>query len=523
MGDSKSLDDDRNASTTSGNVAKVPDQKTTEKEWTSIAWSLGMPAADSHRPDLEAHKFAHRVQRKQQPTSQQILDHIGILVGRLRKAHPSIRHKKSAKFRWEGVPDPNALRFGLGAPQPGIIFGYRASTFSDSHLGLQAGFVTKDGGQPQPLERIAQIVPGVFWPFLVVECHDESMVSAQRACAAAATTCNNALAILARLTSAPKDPLNLDSSWGWTRASMTFSLAIHDKTAYLNAHALRNGTVQNFNTVKAYRLYDGGDVECMTARIKSILVWADYARLQSIMELLSALSRNLRTLPPPKTPQSRALSSLPTRSDSKRSLPPTDRSSAQTGSRIQRHKLPPTDTTKQRNHNDTATRQRPIITLTNDTKQENSRATAARQDTSTTSKDKPRHDNNRATAARQRSSTTPNRTSDTSPRQRVDSNLDRSLSVRTSDTSSRKRLDSSNPNKSLTLITRDTTPRAKPDPNVEKPPSSVLRSTSDAETAPSQVLELRRRSLIAKTLPTARPRSPPTPTAMKPKGAITLF
>ena len=427
MDNTESADEDRNVFDTTCTVKIMPEQNMTNEDWTSLAWSLGMPAADTHKPNLDAQRFAYRVQRKQEITAKQILDHLGILVANLRKDHPAIRHKKSAKFRWDAVPDHSHFKFGLRAPQPGMVFGYRATAFSLSHLDLQTGTIANEGDKPQHMERIAQIVAGVFWPFLIIEIHNDSMVSAQRACSTAAATCNNALAILANLTSKAGDRSHLDSSlanpdssWGWTTAGIAFSISIHDKIAYLNAHTLRNGTVQNFNTVKAYRLYDAHDVECMMARIQSILVWADYIRLQSIRELLNVFSRSV---PPPQPPKTRPQLTILTPPDSKNNSPTWDRLLAQKD-----------------------------IFSTQD-------------DTSSIQEEGRQQKNSTETALRQTAS---------------------------NETDASMRRDDASTSKSLQTTSGDSRSRLR------------------------KVFELRLGAL-ARSLPTARPRSPPTPTAMRPE------
>ena len=288
-------------------AASLPGQSMANEDWTNLAFSLGMPAADSQKSNFDARRFAERVKKKDNISRKQVLDYLGTLMASLRKDHPLIRHKKATEFRRDAMLDQKAK-----SSKPGLVFGYRGRAFTEHLLEVQNGTISTPGQKPQSLERVSQIVPGVFWPFFVIESSDESMVAAQHACAAAAVTCNNALGVLTRAALTAEDHrANVSPVWSANKAAVVFSLSINGNIAYFNAHSMRDGQIQNFNTVKAYRLYDESDVECLLARIESILVWADFSRLPSIIELLNIYHRRITqpaqppsTLTPPASQES---------------------------------------------------------------------------------------------------------------------------------------------------------------------------------------------------------------------------
>jgi hypothetical protein len=165
--------------------------------------------------------------------------------------------------------------------------GYAAQAFTPHQIELQHGIIANNRNEPCDLDKVSQPVPGVYWPFFVVEAQEESMLAARNACAGSAATCNNGLMMFAGVAEKPQYQYNdVRFLWSLSRAVQSFSLAINGKTACLNTHNSEGCLPHAVAVIRTYRLDDEKDVEVMVSRINSIMVWAENCRLTSIGELL---------------------------------------------------------------------------------------------------------------------------------------------------------------------------------------------------------------------------------------------
>lgn len=197
-------------------------------------------------------------------------------------------------FYRDGVPDEipdveedEAWKMQLPTPKPAITLGYSASAFTYHEVELQQGIIPNNKNEPTDLHKLSQPVPGVYWPFFVVEAQEESMHAARNACAGSAATCNNALMIFAGVAKQPqKYHRDMNFLWNLNKAAQSFSLAINGKTACLNTHNSEGSLPHAVAAIRTYRLDDERDVDALVSRIRSIMIWAEHCRLQAILDLL---------------------------------------------------------------------------------------------------------------------------------------------------------------------------------------------------------------------------------------------
>ena len=286
----------------------VQDEQMSHEDWSKIAFSLGIPAANSSKANASARRVAQKVRRRQHVSPKQLLEYLGPVILTARKDHFSICHKTFADFHHDAIPNGASLAArgsesnrhllpatGMLSVTPAMTFGYQPGAFSQWHRDLQVGIIPDLQGEPCDLGKISQIVPDVFWPFLVVEMAEDSRVAAQQRCAVAAAACNNALDILAKATYQTQEGANSHylSNWHSTKAAKSFSLAIHNKEAALYVHHLSRLPDHVMKLIRTYRLDDEQDMEALIARIQSILVWAEHCRLPAILELLENFDRRV--------------------------------------------------------------------------------------------------------------------------------------------------------------------------------------------------------------------------------------
>lgn len=263
-----------------------------EESWANLAFSLGIPAADASRPNSDAKKFAQRIRRRQDISNKQMLEYLGSLMGKIRKNRPSIRHKKSVAFCPDAIPQPSNSAGIIPIPCPGLTIGYRQNAFCSWHVQIQNGIISGEDGTLH-LAGISQPIPNVYWPFLVIEVSEESMLAAQHLCGAAAATCSNAVMILSRAVFSAEGGRFPQSFYlsNSQKAAISFSLAVHDRVARLNVHQITSNFRQECHTVRCYRLFDEYEVEALVARIESILLWAEHSRLPAIVQILEICSQ----------------------------------------------------------------------------------------------------------------------------------------------------------------------------------------------------------------------------------------
>ncbi len=223
------------------------------------------------------------------------------LLASIARDHEVMKCRTNTAFHHDGVPDDiphfeveDGWKMHLPTPKPAITMGYAKGTFTSHELDLQQGIIANNKNEPRDLHKISQPVPDVYWPFFVVEAQEESMAAARNACAGSGATCNNTLMILAGVAQEPqKYRQDMDALWNLSKAAQSFSLAINGKTACLNTHNSEGCLPHAVAAIRTYRLDDERDVEALASRIRSIFIWAENCRLQSILDLLDDFSNRV--------------------------------------------------------------------------------------------------------------------------------------------------------------------------------------------------------------------------------------
>lgn len=274
-----------------------------DERWSHLAFALSMPCKDIRRTNPAARKFAKQMkQRNSNVSSKQVTEMLHPLLRSIAKQHKTIKCKRQAQFHRESVPNevPDfeinepGWKAQLPTPQPAFTLGYTESAFDSHQLELQQGIIANNQNEPCDLHKVSQPIPGIYWPFLVVEAQDESMLAARNACAGSAATCNNGLMIFAGAAEEPRDQyIDMKYVWNLSRAVQSFSLAINGKTACLNAHNSEGYLPHAVSAIRTYRLDDEEDMESLASRIQSIFVWAENCRLASIANLMEKFDRRI--------------------------------------------------------------------------------------------------------------------------------------------------------------------------------------------------------------------------------------
>ena len=272
----------------------VEDQQMDEERWSRLAFALGIPSRDSHPPSPAASKFAQQVSSRRSVSSREMTELLVPLLASIAKDHETVKSRTNTAFHHDGVPDDipdfeveRGWKMHLPTPKPAITMGYVRGTFTTHELDLQQGIIANSKNEPCDLHKLSQPVPDVYWPFFVVETQEESMSAARNACAGSGATCNNTLMILAGAAQErQKYRHDMDSLWNLNKAAQSFSLAVNGKTACLNTHNSEGCLPHAVAAIRTYRLDDDRDVEALASRIRSILIWAENCRLQSILDLL---------------------------------------------------------------------------------------------------------------------------------------------------------------------------------------------------------------------------------------------
>ena len=282
------------------NVLGLEGEDMSKERWTSIAFALGIRAADDYRPSEAAARLARKVSKHKSIPDKQLTELFLTLVGSVAQEHDRLLVKTNAAFSREAVP-PDVPRYGidrrgrirLPTPVPSIAVGYSPDMFDPHLMELQQGIISDARGEPQDLGRLSQTTPGLFWPFLVIEVNHASMMGARNACAGATASCNNALMMLAGALVDPRIPYDEVFITGLSKAVHSFSLAVNDRTACLMTHNSEPSLAEAVGIVRSYNLDWQKDVDALAARIKSIFVWAENTRLMAIMELLERFDKRV--------------------------------------------------------------------------------------------------------------------------------------------------------------------------------------------------------------------------------------
>ena len=285
------------------NNVVIEDAVLDDERWSRAAFALGMPFGDVFRATNETRRFANKVTRKSNLSERSMTDLVMSLVQAAAKTHKVLHTKSNATFHEAAVPNgsvttdallspPDTWSMPLPVPRPNIVVGFSTKTFTAHELELQSGIISTSAGLPCDLAKVSQPTPDVYWPFFTVDIQPDSLHAAQNASAGSASTCNNALALLAEAADEPtmqKEGPTL--FWNSRRAVHSFSLSVNlgGKVASLNMHDSEGGLLHHAAMIRVYRLDDERDVEALYSRLISICVWADNIRLPAIVDLLENL------------------------------------------------------------------------------------------------------------------------------------------------------------------------------------------------------------------------------------------
>lgn len=279
------------------NNITVEDDQLDDERWARQAFALGMPFGDVHRPNSEARRFAQKVQRKSRMSEKQMTELLLPLIQSSTKSSQALQVKTNTTFHEDVVPKGSTSSHStwsmpVPVPKPNIAVGFTPKIFNEHELELQEGIISSSHGLPYDLAKVSQPTAGIFWPFFVVEVQQESLHAAQNAAAGSASTCNNAMALLAE-ASQPRTLLRQwrDSFWRSQSAVQSFSLSVSGKFATLNLHTCLGGQSHTAAAVRTYDLASERDMEALVARLGSIFIWAENCRFQSIFTLLQDLDK----------------------------------------------------------------------------------------------------------------------------------------------------------------------------------------------------------------------------------------
>jgi hypothetical protein len=232
------------------------------------------------------------------------------LIQSATQSSEKLQIKSDTTFHPDAVPNgglvgrlsqgqPPSWSMPLPAPKPNITVGFSSNNFTDHQLELQDGIISNAHGEPCNLAKISQPVVGhntLFWPFLTVDIQKDSLEAAQNASAGSASTCNNALALLAEAAEESTiQRYGRNVFWKSRSAVQSFSLSVHNdsegsgKMATLNIHTSLGGLSHTCSPIRSYALCNEYDVECLLSRLSSIFVWAENCHLQHIFTLLTNL------------------------------------------------------------------------------------------------------------------------------------------------------------------------------------------------------------------------------------------
>lgn len=292
----------------------MEDGQMDEDEWSRLAFSLGLPTREDDTPAIEAKRFAQKIRQRKKDPNVAVNDLLSTLLISISKTHNKIDFTADTPFWREAVPQEvtdKDVELGwsmqLPTPKPAFTFGYRSDAFRRRYHDLQNGIVNKENGEPCNLSQVSQPVPEIYWPFLVIEsrprAHAAAMKSAKHACAGAGATCNNAVIILSNAAQRPNEYSTSPSlQWDTLKLAQTFSLAIDGRIACLSSHNSQGILPHAMKVVRSYNLEDEKEVQMLSSRVKSIMVWAENCRLLTILEVLDRLDRRVHSGVPSKTP-----------------------------------------------------------------------------------------------------------------------------------------------------------------------------------------------------------------------------
>lgn len=263
--------------------------------WTSLAFSLGLEAKETRRSSPATQKLAQRSNKRKALSATNIIDNLNSFIESLTEPTAQLAQTSRKAFHHDAVPSVDALKNTtrrLPVPKPSITLGYRQQLFLASHDELHEGLINGPSGEPCDLQRISQPIAHNYWPFLVVEVSDDSILAARQASAIAGATCNNAMAMLAGAAS--DDPRSWNGPFtSSNHSARSFSLAVHEKSACLSTHHIESNEYHVSTVIANYRLNEPDDVACLAHRLHGIFVWARHNRLGELTAVLDQLSRKI--------------------------------------------------------------------------------------------------------------------------------------------------------------------------------------------------------------------------------------
>lgn len=278
----------------------IADNHMPEEDWSRIAFSLGIPMKQEIKTNADVARFSYRMRRRKNVTDVQVVEALSGLLHTL-SSPLALSQEVTSEFYMDAVPCADEFKNSIHRvpkPSPSVSIGYRQKAFDHIDDELQRGIIANEQGYPVDLGRISQPVLRHYWPFLVVEVADNSIMAAKHACAISASSCNNAVRILTHAAKSDNglasNPFSTDSN---TRHC--FSLAVCGKIASLNVHEPDVYGGHILKTIRTYSLDDDDDVAALADRLRSIMVWGRYSRLPEICDKLEALNTKVNGGLPP--------------------------------------------------------------------------------------------------------------------------------------------------------------------------------------------------------------------------------
>jgi len=267
-----------------------------EELWSNLAFSLGLPSREGQRCNTETQRLAQKMRKRKIMSESQTFEFIKPFIESLVSTCPKLSQASRCIYHSDAVPSLDTFKntvYRLPTPKPRISIGYYRDAFSLHHDELQNGIIQGPSGEPCDLNHVSQPVLNHYWPFLVVEISDISMIAARQASAISAATCNNALNLLAGAAEMDKRNWTSDSFKFDSKFAKAFSLSIHGKFACLSTHSAQGDAPHVATVVSMYKLDDDDEVASLADRLHSIMVWAQFNRLGEIVATLDQLDKKV--------------------------------------------------------------------------------------------------------------------------------------------------------------------------------------------------------------------------------------
>jgi len=279
----------------------IAENHMSEGDWSRIAFSLGVPMNQEPKKNADVARFAYRMRKRKQVSDIQTVEALSSLLYTL-SSPLALSQQETAEFYMDAVPCADEFKNSIHRvpkPTPSVSIGYKRGAFDHIDDELQRGIIANEQGYPVDLGRISQPARDHFWPFLVVEVAEHSIMAAKHACAVSASSCNNAVRLLAHAAKSDKGIASNPFSADTNTTQHCFSLAVCGKIASLNVHEPDAKGRHVLRTITTYSLDDDDEVAALTDRLRSIMVWGRYCRLEEICDKLEALNRKVNGGLPP--------------------------------------------------------------------------------------------------------------------------------------------------------------------------------------------------------------------------------